>query len=186
MLLYILSISEESDHNKISYLYKNFYDFMIKYSTNKFQSYGMPNFENNAEDAVQNTFMKISKHIKKIDFTVDKKRLKNYVFAILNNEISNILDEGPENLSLNEEAYTNCEYTFIEKLEIQENYDNVVAEIRRLDYKYSTTLILFYVEGKTVKEIAGMMGISIKTVYTRLERGRTILLNHLKGGAANE
>ena len=79
MLLYILSISDESDHNKILYLYKNFYDFMIKYSTNKFQSYGMPNFENNAEDAVQNTFMKISKHIKKIDFTVDKKRLKTAI-----------------------------------------------------------------------------------------------------------
>ena len=77
---------------------------MIKYATNKFQSYGMPNVENDAEDAVQNTFIKISKHINKIDFTVDKKRLKNYVFAILNNEISNILNEDPENLSLNEEA----------------------------------------------------------------------------------
>lgn len=186
MLLYILSISEESDHKKIIYLYKNFYLFLVKYSINKFKSCGRPNFKYDAEDAVQNTFIKISKHIQKIDFTVNKKRLKNYVFAILNNEITNILDESPVNLSLNEEIYTNFENRFIEKLEMHENYDKVVAAIRRLDYKYSTTLTLVYVEGKTVKEIASMMGISIKTVYTRLERGRAILLNHLNGGAANE
>ena len=93
------------------------------------------------------------------------------------------MKDNSDFLELDEEILTDSEYIFIDNLEIGERYDNVVMAIRKLDYKYSTTLSLVYNEGKTVKEIATMMGLSTKTVYTRLARGRIILLNSLKGGS---
>jgi DNA-directed RNA polymerase specialized sigma24 family protein len=38
----------------------------------------------------------------------------------------------------------------------------------------------------TVKEIADMMGISAKTVYTRLARGKKLLLDSLKGAKIDD
>lgn len=181
MLLYLLSISDESDHGKITYLYENFYDYLLKYSVKTFQYHRRPNYVFDAEDAVQNTFLKITKHIKKIDFSVGKKRLKNYLFAILTNEIINILRDNSDILELDEEISPNSAYIFIDRLEIKERYSDVVKAIEKLDDKYSTTLLLVYSEEKTVKEIAEMMGISPKTVYTRLERGRRLLLESLEG-----
>lgn len=183
MLLYLLSISDESDHGKITYLYENFYDYLLKYSVKVFQHHNRPNYVFDAEDAVQNTFLKVTKHIKKVDFSVGKNRLRNFLFAILTNETINVLRDNSKFIELNEEISIDSEYIFIDSLEIGERYDNVVAAIRKLDYKYSTTLSLFYNEGKTVNEIAAMMGLSTKTVYTRLARGRIILLNSLKGGS---
>ena len=37
----------------------------------------------------------------------------------------------------------------------------------------------------TVNEIADMMGISAKTVYTRLARGKKLLLDSIKGAKFN-
>ena len=51
--------------------------------------------------------------------------------------------------------------------ELKENYNQVVKAIEELDEKYSTTLYLFYCKEMTVNEIAKIMGISAKTVYTR-------------------
>ena len=84
-------------------------------------------------------------------------------------------------LELDEEISPNSAYIFIDRLEIKERYSDVVKAIEKLDDKYSTTLLLVYSEEKTVKEIAEMMGISPKTVYTRLERGRRLLLESLEG-----
>ena len=46
---------------------------------------------------------------------------------------------------------------------------------------YSITLNCVYVEDMSIKEVAKMMGISEKAVYSRLERGKEILRNALKG-----
>lgn len=57
----------------------------------------------------------------------------------------------------------------------------MVNAIAELDEIYSTTLSLVYIHEMSVKEVARMMGISPKTVYTRLERGKRLLLNSVKG-----
>jgi DNA-directed RNA polymerase specialized sigma24 family protein len=72
-------------------------------------------------------------------------------------------------------------YNFIEELEIQKNYKKVIEPISKMDEIYSITLMYVFIEEKSVKEIASLMGISQRTVYTRLERGRKILLSSLKG-----
>ena len=85
-------------------------------------------------------------------------------------------------MEFDEEIHSNSAYTFIDGIQIKERYNEVVEAIKRLDDKYSDILYLVYFEGKTVKEIAALMGISAKTVYTRLERGRILLMESLKEG----
>ena len=83
MLIYLLSISDESDHGKITELYEEYYEFLLKYSINQFKYHRRTNYLYDAEDAVQNTFVRITKNIKTIDFSGGKKRVQNLIFTIL-------------------------------------------------------------------------------------------------------
>ena len=184
MLLYLLSISDESDHGKITELYEEYYDFLLKYSINQFKYHRRTNYLYDAEDAVQNTFVRITKNIKTIDFSGGKKRVQNLIFTILTHEIVNILREGEEILEFHEEFYDDPAYTFVDKLSMAELYDDVVRALENLDDKYRATLQLVYNEEMTVNQIADMMGLSAKTVYTRLERARKLVMEAVKGAEA--
>ena len=185
MLQFLLTLTDESNHGKIEHLYNTYHDYMMRYAVSRFKSTGRSNFVYNAEDAVQNTFIKISKHMNAIDFSRGENDVKNYCFTILCNEICNVLSDNQENFEIDEEFCPEKEYNFIEELEIREKYDQVVKAIEELDEKYSTTLYLFFCKEMTVNELADLMGISPKTVYTRLARGRKLLLDSLKGAEIN-
>jgi RNA polymerase sigma-70 factor (ECF subfamily) len=153
---------------------------MMRFAASKLGRFGRSVESHEAEDAVQNAFVKIVKNIDKIDFSRGEKRVKNYCFSILVNEIYNFLEENIEIFEFVEEFWPDEEYNYIEELNMQENYARVVKAIEELDERYSTTLYLVFSEEKTVGEIAEMMGISPKTVYTRLARGKKLLLDSLK------
>lgn len=59
-----------------------------------------------------------------------------------------------------------------------------------LDPKYKSVLILHYVEGYTMEEVAKLLGISLAAARKRLQRGRTFLaekeINRKKGVVAYE
>ena len=64
---------------------------------------------------------------------------------------------------------------------MKEQYAQVVKTIEHMDEKYSSTLYLVFVEEKTPLSVAEEMGISVKTVYTRLSRGKQLLIDSIKG-----
>ena len=137
MLEFLLSISDPSDHEKITRLYEDYYDFMLKYAVGKFKNAGRRNYGYDAEDTVQNCFMKITRYIDDIDLSWGEKSVKNYVFAILNNEICNFLNNNEEFDELDEAFYENLEYDFLEELDIKERYNEAVKTIESLDEIYS-------------------------------------------------
>ena len=185
MLQFLLTLTDESNHGKIEHLYNKYHDYMMKCAVTKFKSSGRSNYTYDAEDAVQNAFMKITRYIDNIDFSRDEKDVKNYCLAILSNEICNVLSDNHEDCELNEEFCSEKEYNFVEELEIQESYNEVVKAIKALDEKYSTTLYLVFCKENTINQVAEMMGITPKTVYTRLARGKKLLLDSLKGANIN-
>ena len=97
MLQFLLTLTDESNHGKIEHLYNKYHDYMMKCAVTKFKSLGRSNYTYDAEDAVQNAFMKITKYIDKIDFSRGEKDVKNYCLAILSNEICNVLSDNQEN-----------------------------------------------------------------------------------------
>ena len=181
MLQFLLTLTDESNHWKVEHIYNTYHDYMMKYAVSKLRAAGRTNFMYDAEDAVQSSFLKIGKYIDKIDFSRGEKDVKNYCLTILCNEICNVLNDNEENYEFDEEFCSGNEYNIIEELEIRERYNEVVKAIKALDEKYSTTLYLIFCKEKTVNQVAELMGISPKTVYTRLARGRELLLDYLKG-----
>ena len=104
----------------------------------------------------------------------------------MNNEICNFLNDNEELDGFDEDFYKEAEYDFLAEIDIKERYNEVVKAIENLDERYSMTLFLFYCKEMSVDSISELMGISPKTVYTRISRGKIHLINSLKGARVNE
>jgi RNA polymerase sigma-70 factor (ECF subfamily) len=65
---------------------------------------------------------------------------------------------------------------------LPEEENGVLEEVMKLDEKYRIPIHLFYYEGYSVNEIAGIMQTKSSTIKTWLSRGRNILKNKLGGG----
>ena len=66
MLQFLLTLTDESNHSKIEYIYNTCHDYMMRYAISRFQALGRTNFMYDAEDAVQNAFMRITRYIDKV------------------------------------------------------------------------------------------------------------------------
>ena len=185
MLQFLLTLTDESNHGKIEHIYNTYHDYMMRYAVSKFKNEGRTNFVYDAEDAVQNAFVKITKYIDAIDFSRGEKDVKNYCLMTLCNEIYDVLGDNEENFEFDEEFCSEKEYNIIEELEMKECFNEVIRAIKALDERYSITLYCAFCQEMTPNEIADMMGINVKTVYTRLARGKKLLLDSLKGAKIN-
>ena len=68
---------------------------------------------------------------------------------------------------------------FLEKLRIQENYDEVVKAIRSLNDTYKDVLFFYFVEGMKAKDLADLLGRNKATVQQQIIRGKKKLLEIL-------
>ena len=186
MLAFLLSIADEKDHAKIEYLYRRYHDDMIRFAKSRLRQMGMPNYELDAEDVVQNAFVKITKYIRKIDFTAEEKEIKAYVLRIVSNETINLSSDYTYFDDIDEHKETMEDGAFFEQMRIQARYDEVVEAMSRMDERYSIPCSFYFIENMSVKEIADLLGIADKTVYTRLERAKKLLIEKLNGENKHE
>ena len=176
MLAFLLMICDDDIKEKIEHIYKKYHHDMLKYAKVQLKKMNVPDYEMEAEDVVQASFLKISRYIKKIQFDMGEGAVKSYVFAIVLNEAINSSNEYVATVNIDDCFEVSTEDEFFEQLPIKEDYEKVLKAIEKLDDKYRYTLMYRYTHEMGVKEIAELMGIPEKTVYTRLERGRTQLL----------
>lgn len=181
MLTFLLAISDEKDHDKIAFIYNNYHDKMIRLARYRLAKAGLPNFESEAEDAVENAYLKIVKYIDAINFDASEKELKAYVLSVVANETINVMrniklfddiDECDEILS---------DDNFMERIMISDRYDRVIKAIESMDGIYSIALLYRFCKGYSVKEMSELLGVKEKTMYTRIARAQRILLNLLEG-----
>jgi RNA polymerase sigma-70 factor (ECF subfamily) len=181
MLLYLISLVEDKDVPKIEYIYNKYHADMLRFAKCRLKKAKIPSYVTDAEDVVQNAFCKICKYISKIDVNVHERVLKTYVLTIVANESNNFISNY-EFVEPFDDGYAEMgDDDFIRKINIAESYERVIKAIESMDEKYSITLLYRYHKGMSVKQIADFMGISEKTVYTRLLRGRKLLLEMLEG-----
>lgn len=119
-----------------------------------------------AEDAVQNTFMKLLGT--DIEFS-DEEHIRKWLIRVAVNECKNMWKSfWHRNIISFDDLEKEPEYT--------ETYRNeVFSEIMKLPKKYSIIIHLYYYEGYSVKEIAQIMEISESNVQIRLMRARNKL-----------
>lgn len=122
--------------------------------------------KNDAEDAVQNTFVKLLKT--DTEFS-DDEHIRKWLIRVAVNECKNIWKSfWRRNITSFEELEKEPEYIESDKTEL-------FSEVMKLPQKYRVVLHLYYYEGYCVKEIAKLVGISESNVQTRLMRARNKL-----------
>ena len=81
MLSFILSVTPLEYREKITYLYESFHDDMLRLARARLKKANDADPYHNAEDVVQNCFIRIIEYYEIIDFESDDKRLKAYVLT---------------------------------------------------------------------------------------------------------
>ena len=181
MLIFLLSMADEQYQSHIERLFKRYHQQMMRVARKRFVRAERNNPSLDAEDAVQSAFLCIVRYAHVVPFGKPERELKAYVFAILQNEISKILEESelPSENELVDYRDEESLQEFGERIHNQERYNEVVAEIRDMDPRYSTVLLLCYAEGMTVEQVAKLLSVPQSTVYTRLRRGKQQLIEKL-------
>lgn len=178
MLTFLLTLVDESDQDKIVYLYNTYHKEMLRVARGVLKD--RPDAACDAEDAVQEAFMKICKYINSIDFNADSYQIRAYVMAIVTNEAKNIMNIPADFLCFDE--YEDMVFTddeFLQQLINPDEYENVVKSIQKLDDKYSIILQMKYVYQFKNEQISDILKIPLNTVYTNLRRAKLLLLDSL-------
>ncbi len=124
-----------------------------------------------AEDAVQNAFIKLLKT--DTEFT-DDEHIKKWLIRVAVNECKNVWKSfWHRNIVSFDELDKEPEY-------VENGQGELFSEIMKLPKKYSTVIHLYYYEGYSVKEISEILNISQSNVQIRLMRARNKLKEMLK------
>ncbi len=134
--------------------------------------------EADAEDIVQNTFVKLLEQHKKFK---DDEHAKRWLIRVAINETHMLYRKRKrEDVAINEEAFSlGKTASFSEELSPDEN--ELMAALDLLSVKYRQIVHLFYFEGYSTREISQILEISEENVRTRLLRARKQLKDLLKG-----
>ena len=176
MLAYILSLCEPKYHPIIEHIYYTYHDDMVRFAKFKLRNRNIPNYAIEAEDVVQNSFIKIITYAHKIEQKAAPKILKSYVFQIVKNESATFVHnyfKHPETEALENDFASFDDYTAT--VNILNIYSDINDAIDALDYIYSVPTYLNVVMDFEVAEIASMLEICEKTVYTRIERAKKMI-----------
>lgn len=127
--------------------------------------------QHDAQDAVQNTFIKLLQSDIKFK---DEEHIRRWLIRVAVNECKNMWS-----------SFWHKNVTYIEELNEEpkineESHREIFDEVMRLPKKYSIVVHLYYYEGYSVAEIAEILGISQTNVQTRLMRARGKLKEKLK------
>ena len=129
-----------------------------------------------AEDAVQETFIKVYKNL---DTFRGESNEKTWLMRIAINTCKDMRRAGwfrfvDRRVSLDKLPQAYC--AFLEE-------DNAITtEIMLLPRKQMEVVLLYYYQGLTVYEIAKVLGIAVSSVSVRLKRAREQLKKELEGG----
>ena len=155
----------ESIYRKLS---KNIHDFLYY----KYGSTCNPN------DTMQEAFLKLWKNCG----MVSPSKAKSFLFTVANNLVLNQLKHEKVKLKYqktNTQTHTNESPEFImQEAEFLEKYNSVLENMKE---EYRVAFLLSKAENKKQKEIAEMLGITVKVVEYRVHRAFMILKEQLEG-----
>ncbi|MBI4335450.1 MAG: sigma-70 family RNA polymerase sigma factor [Candidatus Omnitrophica bacterium] len=134
---------------------------------------------NDAEDIVQNTFLKIMNNIQRFNH---RAKLSTWIYKIAYNEALMLLRKRRGRLGLEERRLGKEPGPFIKganptRKEIldDEFRDRMDMAIRRMPIKYRMAFLLYSVEGFSIREAAVILGLNTNSMKTRLYRAYGIL-----------
>lgn len=120
-------------------------------------------------DAIQSAILKAFDNL---DTLKQKKYFTTWLTRILMNECYQILRKQREQVSYED---------YMENQESPQENGEVYEAVMGLEETYRMPMVLYYIEGYSVKEVASILEISVSNVKIRLSRARNMLRDILKG-----
>lgn len=174
LLFYMSLIDNDDDRTKFEILYNKYRKRMV------YTAYSVLGNNEDAEDAVHDTFIKIARNMRSIQ-DPDSDETLSYVLKAVKNTAINL---SKKNTTRNKHMQSQdvkdiSDSAFLDKLRIQENYEEAVKAIRSLNDTYKDVLFYYFVEGMKAKDIADLLGRNKATVQQQIIRGKKKLLKIL-------
>lgn len=163
MLAFFLAVLEsEADRQKFTEIYEQYHGLIEKTAMRILKN------RQDAEDAVQNTFVQVIRHFEKV-FEIDCKDLPFWIISIVKNEALMILRKKKRVVQLEDWDSISV------KAESVSEYSELVQLFSKLPETYRAALEMHFLLEYSGKEIAQKLDISESAVNTRISRGRALL-----------
>ena len=180
LLLLGVLIDNEADTQKFLQIYQTHKKKML------YTAYKILHNQYDAEDAVQEAFIAIAKHLNAVENPTDYKTAA-YVTITAKNMALKILQRNNKTLLLDESEYEIADSFNLEKqICDDEDVQSILNAIYMLDDTYRDVLCYRYLYELSVNEIASLLGRNLNTVKSQLKRGKSLLLASIEGGKRNE
>lgn len=179
LAFYMSLIDDDSDKNKFEIIYYKYRKQMLS------MAYSVLKNQYDAEEAVQETFIKIARNIKSIKEPQSTSTL-SYVLKATKNNSLNKLKSNKKRYELYDEFSSEKiadipDDTFIEQLDIKNNYEKTVEIIKNMDERYRDVLFFYFVEEMNASEIADLLDRKKSTVKQQIARGKKLIIKKLQG-----
>lgn len=175
-LLYLTAVSDSESRKTFEYYYVTYRKAMF------YAAYSVLGDTYEAEDAVHNAFVAISKHINVL-LEASENDGKCYCVKAAKNAALNIARKNSRSagdLSI-EELYDLPDERSFEEMLAHAEYTDVLNVIRGMDDSYKDVLYMRYVMDMSVSQISDALGRKAATVKQQLVRGKKILIEKLSG-----
>ena len=162
MIIYMQMLETPEEKSKFEQLYLEYKGLMFHVA------YEILHNEQDAEDAVHQAFVKIAENIKKIDDPMCPKT-HSYVVTIVENKAIDQYRKQQKHQTvelIDDIQGTNAHY---------EGDNDLTKCILKLPARYREMILLRYHHGNSVREIAGMMGISLPAAIKLDQRAKNKL-----------
>lgn len=175
LMFYMSLIDNDDDRAKFEILYNKYRKRMV------YTAYSVLGNNEDAEDAVHDTFIKIARNMRSIQ-DPDSDETLSYVLKATKNTAINLSQKNTtRNKHIQLEDVENIsDGQFFEELRIQENYGEAVEAIKSLNGIYRDVLFYRFAAGMDIKEIADLLGRNKTTVRQQIVRGKKKLLEILE------
>lgn len=165
--LYLTLIDSDDDKAKFTRLYNEYRHLML------YIAQGILDDEQLSEDAVQEAFLRIAKNFSKVG-DVFCPQTRNFAVIITKNVARTMYHKINTNDDIeyfDEGFHYAISDTFFERISVEDLSDY----ISRLPEKYRFPLYLYYFYGYSVKEVSGLLSISVEASKKRLQRARHMI-----------
>ncbi|MBQ8496052.1 MAG: sigma-70 family RNA polymerase sigma factor [Clostridia bacterium] len=179
-MLQILLLTIENDDDKL--IFEEIYHKYKKASMRRALKL-LNNNKYDAEDAFQKAWLQISQYLNRLE-SHDDSVIATYIMKTIEFKAIDVANENNEYRGKLEPAEINPQEYISDDLMYQvcnrERHEMIVKVIHSMNEKYKDIMIMAYLQGFDVKSIAEQLNINEKTVWTRLYRGKNILVEELK------
>lgn len=130
------------------------------------EAYNILRNEYDAEDAVHDTFIKLARNMKAID-EPDSDKTLSYVLKAVKNTAINILNKNIKRNEFEDHDFVEKmpDQQFLDKLNIKEQYNEVVNAIRELNDTYRDVMFFHFISEMKISEI-----IKSATIETKIQK----------------